>query len=192
MRARPLWIVMALLLLPPVILMAGWQLLPQTETRGQCGSVSRIVPDESAAVAFSRAFRSAILDNPGGPFELRATDIGLTSYVALNTQGRQLADPQVHFLDDTVCLSGHLIGLGLVRPRLRANVRPYTAAGYIQIELRSFAVSGRVLPASLRYLIQRIANESIRDAALPLRVDTVRVRAGEILVSGERLAGIGD
>jgi hypothetical protein len=155
---------------------------------GQCTSLSRIVPDEAGAVAFSRKIRSAILDNPGGPFELHATDVELTSYVALNTQGRQLADPEIHFLNDTVCLTGRLSGLGLVRPRFRVEVHPHVVGGDIQFEVRYFIVNGRTLPAWLRRLAQRITNESIQDASLPLRVDAVRVGNGEIAISGQRLA----
>ncbi|RME46130.1 MAG: hypothetical protein D6791_09100 [Chloroflexi bacterium] len=183
---------MLLLLLPPALLLAGWWRLPQAQIGNPCDSRSRIVPDESNAVAFSRAFRSAILDNPGGPFKLRTTDIELTSFVALNTQGRQLADPQIHFLNDTVCLSGDLVGLGLLRPRFKIEAHPYVAAGNIQLEIRYIVVNGRVLPGWLRNLAQRITNESIQDAALPLRVDVVQVRDGEILVEGERLSSIGE
>ncbi len=191
MRVRPLWIVVALLILPPALVMAGWRTLPQAEMTYPCGAVARIVPRETEAVAFSRAFRSAILDNSGGPFQIRATDIEVTSSVAINTRGRQLADPQIHFLDGTVCLSGRLVGLGLVRPYFRVEVHPYVADGDIQLELRSFVVNGRVLPATLRRLAERITNESIRDAAFPVRVDVLQVRNGEIAITGERLPDIG-
>lgn len=153
---------------------------------GQCAELSPIAPDEAKAVAFSRAFHSEILDNPGGPFELRATNVELTSYVALNTQGRQLANPQIHFLDDTVCLSGRLVGLGLIRPHFLVELHPALAGGDIQLDIRYFVVSGRLLPRSIRHLTQRIATESIRDANLPVRVYDVRVRDGEIAISGQR------
>lgn len=191
MCVRPLWIVVTLLILSPALVMAGWRALPQARMTDPCGSVPRIAPGETNAVAFSRAFRSAILDNPGGPFQIRATDVEVTSYVAINTRGRQLADPQIHFLDGTVCLSGRLVGLGLVRPYFRVEVHPHVADGDIQLDLRSFVVNGRVLPATLRRLAERITNESIRDAGFPVRVDLVQVRYGEIAVTGERLPDIG-
>ncbi|MFQ5594076.1 MAG: hypothetical protein ACE5HA_07995 [Anaerolineae bacterium] len=191
MRVRPLWIVVALLIVPPALLFVGWRALPSAEISGRCTSLPSILPGEAGAVAFSRAFRTAILENPGGPFELRTTDVDLTSYVALNTQGRQLADPQIHFLDDTACFSGRLVGLGLVRPRFHLEVYPYTSAGAIRLEIRSFVVNGRLLPRSIRRLTQRITTESIQDANLPVRVYAVRVRDGEIVITGERLSGIG-
>ncbi|MFQ5857200.1 MAG: hypothetical protein ACE5LU_16445 [Anaerolineae bacterium] len=121
---------------------------------------------------------------------MRATDVELTSWVALNTQGRQLADPQIRFLDDTVCLSGRLVGLGLVRPRFRVEAHPYVVNGDIQLDIRYFVVNGRVLPIRVRRLAQQITNESIHDASLPVRVDVIRVRDGEIMVEGERLREI--
>lgn len=186
MRIRPFWIVVALLVLPPTLLFVGWWTLPPAQMAGQCAELSPIAPDEAKAVAFSRAFHSEILDNPGGPFELRATNVELTSYVALNTQGRQLANPQIHFLDDTVCLSGRLVGLGLIRPHFLVELHPALAGGDIQLDIRYFVVSGRLLPRSIRHLTQRIATESIRDANLPVRVYDVRVRDGEIAISGQR------
>lgn len=192
MQTRLLLIVVALLIALPALLFAGWHMLPPAEMAGQCTSLPPIVPDEAGAVAFSRKLRSAILDNPAGPFELHTTDVELTSYVALNTQGRQLADPQIHFLDNTVCLSGRLVGLGLIRPRFLVEVHPRIVGGNIQLEIRYFIVNGQMLPAWLRRLAQRITNESIQDASLPLRTDTIQVSDGEIAISGQRLLKIGD
>lgn len=187
MRTRSLWIVLTLFILPPVLVTAAWRTLPKADVSGRCGSVASIVPDESASVAFSVALRSEILDNAGGPFQLRVTDTQLTSYVALNLHGRQLADPQIHFLDEAVCFSGHLVGLGFLRPRFRVEARPYVNAGDIQVAVREFTVNGRALPAWLKRLAQRVANESVRDASLPVQVETLRLTAGEILIAGRRL-----
>lgn len=175
-----------MLIVPPAIVFAGWRTLPPAGLAGRCASLPRIVPDEAGAAAFSRKLRSAILDNPGGSFDLHTTEIDLTSYVILNTQGRQLADPQIHFLNDTVCLSGRLVGLGLMRPHFIIELRPGIVGGDIQLEIQSFTVNGRMMPAWLRRLAQRIANESIQDENLPVQVGGVRVRDGEIAISGQR------
>lgn len=187
MRVRPVWIVLVLLILPPVALIAGWTTFPNAGTTDQCSSLPRIVPQEADAVAFSSMLRSEILDNAGGPFRLQVTDRELTSYVAVNIQGRQLADPQIHFLNDTVCLRGHLVGLGLLKPRLRIEARPYLAAGNVQVDVRHLIVNERLLPAWARRLAQRVTNESIRDAALPIRIDHLDVRDGELAIAGDRL-----
>lgn len=121
---------------------------------------------------------------------MRATDVELTSYLARNIQGRQLADPQIHLLDDTdntVCLSGHIVGLGLFTPYFRVNARPYVANGDIQFEIRYFVLNGRLLPVWIRRLAQRVTNETIRDLALPLRIKRVQVHHGEIVLVGEKL-----
>ncbi len=188
MRVRPLWIVLAVLFLSPVLLVVGWRTLPRARASGRCSSVSTITPSERDAVAFSSALRSATLDNPGGPFQLRTTDDQLTSYVAIETQGHQLADPQIHFLDGAVCLSGRVIGLGLVRPRFHAEVHPHITEGDIQFKVRSLIVNGRRLPAWVQSLAQRVTNESIRDASLPIWVEAVQVRDGAIVITGERLS----
>lgn len=183
---------MAILLGPAVVIAAAWFSLPEDNLSGRCSLAGRITPTESDAVAFSTALRSAILDNPGGPFRLRTTDAALTSYVVLNTQGRQLADPQVRFLNGSVCLSGRIVGLGLLAPRFRIEARPYIADGNLQFDIRYLVMNGRVLPDWVRHLVQRIANESIQDARFPVRLDTVQVRDGELEIRGERLASIGD
>ncbi|MBS1251470.1 MAG: hypothetical protein MAG451_00503 [Anaerolineales bacterium] len=188
MRVRPVWIVLAVLFLPPVLLVIGWRTLPRARAPGRCSSVSAIAPSERDAVAFSSALRSAILDNPGGPFQLHTTDDQLTSYVAIETQGHQLADPQIHFLDGAVCLSGRVVGLGLVRPRFHAEVHSYIVNGDIQFNIRSLIVNGRRLPGWMRCLAQRVANESIHDASLPIWVEAVQVRDGAIVITGERLS----
>ena len=167
MQIRVLLIVVALLIALPALLFAGWHMLPPAEMAGQCTSLPPIVPDEAGAVAFSRKLRSAILDNPAGPFELHTTDVELTSYVALNTQGRQLADPQIHFLDNTVCLSGRLVGLGLIRRHLLVEGRPRIVDGHTQLEIRYFTVKERMLPTCLGRPAPRHSTESIQDASRP-------------------------
>lgn len=187
MRIRPLWIVLAVILLPPLLVIGCWRTLPTAEIAGDCDSVSHIAPKEDDAVAFSTALRSEILNNPGGPFQLHVAESELTSYVILETHGRQLADPQIHFLDDAVCFSGHIVGLGLLHPRFKIEAHPRVVSGDIQFDFQRVVVNGRLLPAWMRHLVQRITNESIRDASLPVRFDTVQLRDSEITITGERL-----
>ncbi len=184
-RRKPLWLVTILVLALPFALAVAWFRLPRARETGPC-LARGFVPDEEAATAFSIALRRAILDNPGGPFELRATDVALTSYVALSTQGYQLADPQVRITPDGVCLSGRIVGLGLLTPRFRILTDVRVVDGMLEFRLREFVLNGRLLPPALKTLLQRITNESLRDASWPLRIERVELHDGEIVLSGRR------
>lgn len=184
---KPLWVVAVLSLALPFALAVVWFRLPKARETGPC-LARDFVPDEETATAFSIALRRAILDNPGGPFELHATDVALTSYVALNTQGYQLADPQVRITPDGVCLSGRIVGLGLLTPRFRILADVRVVDGMLEFRFRKFVLNGHLLPPALRKLLQRVTNESLRDAHWPLRIEGVELRDGEIVLTGLRLS----
>jgi hypothetical protein len=187
-RHQPLWLALILALAPPAALILAWHRLPMAPDAGPC--LDRpVVADEVAATAFSIALRRAILDNPGGPFELRATDHQLTAYVALNTQGRQLAEPQIRITTaGEVCFSGRIVGLGLLNPRFRITADLYVAHGMLQVHLRHVVINERLLPPSLKDLLQRVINESLRDAGWPLEIQAVHLADGEITIVGRRLS----
>jgi hypothetical protein len=188
MSHRLRWIVLAVLVAVPVAAIAAWQSLPRSQPAGPCASVARIEPSGAQAVAFSTQLRYEILDNPGGPFQLTTTDREITSYVAINTAGRQIADPQVHFVDGGVCLSGRIVGLGLVNPYFQIQAELYIAQGMLQLDVSQITLNGRALPGVIRRLIQRVTNESVRDAVWPLRFESVRIGDREITLAGYRLA----
>jgi len=183
---KPFWLVIILLLALPLTLVVAWLRLPEARESGPCLG-RRFVADATAATAFSVALRQAILDNPGGPFELRATDFELTSYVALSTQGYQLADPQIRITTEGICLSGRIVGLGLLTPRFRITADVRAVDGMLEFQIHQFVINGRLLPPALKGLAQRVVNESLRDANWPLRIESVDVSNGEIVVTGLRL-----
>lgn len=185
-RHKPLWLATILMLALPFALAVAWLRLPEAPETGPCFA-RPFVADEAAATAFSIALRQAILDNPGGPFELRATDVELTSYVVLNTQGYQLADPQVRITTERVCFSGRIVGLGLLTPRFRIQAGVQATDGMLEFRFHQFVLNGRVLPPALKELAQRVTNESLRDAHWPLRIERVELRDGEVVITGLRL-----
>lgn len=187
MSLRLRWIVLAIFVALPLTVIAAWHSLPRSQPTGRCASLAHIDADRTQADAFSTRLRHEILDNPGGPFQFSATDREITSYVAINTAGRQIADPQIHFAGGGACLSGRIVGLGLVAPRFLVQAEPYVAAGAIQLNLVHITVNSRALPGVLRRLAERVTNESIRDAAWPLRFDGVQVSDRAITLVGERL-----
>jgi hypothetical protein len=188
MSLRLRWVILAVLVAVPVAVFAAWQALPRSQSTGPCASLARIEPTGAQAVAFSTQLRYEILDNPGGPFQFTTTDREITSYVAINTAGRQVADPQVHFVDGSVCLSGQVVGLGLVTPHFQIQAEPYIADGTLQLTFSQITLNGRALPGVIRRLTQRVTNESMRDAVWPLRLESVRIGDREITLAGDRLA----
>lgn len=181
------WLFLLILLLVPLLALAvTWFRLPVAADGATCLDHPPVA-DEAAATAFSTALRRAILDNAGGPFELHATDRELTAYVALNTQGYQLAVPEIRITATEVCLSGRIVGLGLLNPRFRITASVYVAHGMLQFDLHRVVLNGRLMPSALKDLLQRVVNESLRDAGWPLEIEAVHVTNGEIVIIGRRL-----
>lgn len=188
MSLRLRWIVLAVFVALPMTVFAAWQSLPRSQPTGPCASLTRIEPDGPQAVAFSTQLRYQVLDNPGGSFQITTTDREITSYVAINTAGRQIADPQIHFVDGTACVSGRVAGLGLMNPHFQIQTELYIADGMLQLDFSHIRLNGRALPGAVRRLAERVTNESIRDAAWPLRFDYLHVENHKITLAGDRLA----
>jgi len=142
---------------------------------------------QAAADRLETKIQDQVINSETANFSVTITDEEATSFLALNGASLPLTDPQIHFGQGKVFISGET-GLG-ISARLELVASVTLDDGRVIVHVEEASMGRLAVPASLLDQISTTINESIAEAENVVRVTSVEVSQGQITVQGTKGQG---
>lgn len=149
-----------------------------------------IVPvpvSQAAADRLESKIQDQVINSETASFSVTITDEEATSFLALEGASLPLTDPQIHFGQGKVFISG-ATGLG-ISARLELVASVTLDDGRVTVYVEEANMGRLAVPASLLDQISTTINESIAEAENAVRITYVEVSSGQITVQGTKGQG---
>jgi len=144
----------------------------------------RVHVSEQAALSLEESLRRVMHLSHGQPFQLRATEEEVTSYLSINFPEAFLRDPQIRILEDALHATARM-----TRP-IRTNVEIVCSLQVVdtrvRVDLRQATIGCFNLPRFLRASIDHHLNQALDTVPLNVSIAEVQLQDGVILILGHR------
>jgi hypothetical protein len=147
-------------------------------------TLSPVPVSQAAADRLEAKVRDQIINSDSSEFTVTITDEEATSWLALQGTSLPLTDPQIHFGQDKVFISGKA-GLGL-SARLDMVASVTLQNGQVVVKIEGASMGPLAVPPSLLKQVSTTINESIAEAADVVHVTSVQVSPGQITIKGTK------
>ena len=180
------WRSFGLVLFAMLALLAACGTRPSPRTP-PCGEPPALTYSEELARSLD-ARLSPYLHGQTGDFTLRTTSQELTSWLTYVESQRPeipLRNATVWFSPGRIHFSGTVSRVTPFALRLKARLRVWLEGQTVQVAVEDACLGRVALPNWLKNFIQRVANETIEDAASVFRCTALEVGQGTLFVAGE-------
>ncbi|NOZ07196.1 MAG: hypothetical protein GXP41_12750 [Chloroflexi bacterium] len=157
---------------------------PATSPATPTPTLVPVVISQEAADRFQSKISQQVLNNESDQFSVTFTDEEVTSFAALNSTELPVSNPQIHFGNDKIFLSGKAnVGI-TAQILLIATVR--LNDGDVVIHVEEAKMGRLAMPDSLREQISTTINESIAEAGNMVQITYIQVSPGQITLRGTK------
>jgi len=147
-------------------------------------TLSPVPVSQAAADRLEAKVRDQIINSESNKFTVTITDEEATSWLALQGASLPLADPQIHFGQDKVFISGKA-GLG-VSTRLDMVASVTVQNGQVVVKIEEASMGPLAVPPSLLKQVSTTINESITEAENAVHFTSVQVSPGQVTLQGTK------
>jgi len=161
--------------------------LPQTQPPG-----GQITPQPTESQRAKQNFNQALQEaGSGHAFQFRVTNAEITSLAAIELKKQAevpVSEPQIWFANGKIYLAGQVEGIGgSPVPALIVATPLINGNDQLEIQIEEAKMGNFKLPKAMVDSLTQTANETLADSRLGVKIESVSVLEGEIVITGRRV-----